>query len=74
MTDDTTWETDEVINWLTNDETSYDALLNKSAKEIKEYVLTEQAPAGLYESFNRPPQSSFDAVDWEEVANSLEEE
>jgi hypothetical protein len=68
------WETQEVLNWLLNDESSYDALLGKSADEIREFVVDDHsAPEGLYDSFAEPPVSSFDNVDWEEVAESLAE-
>lgn len=68
------WETQEVINWLINDEDAYSALYNKSARYIEQWVKEENAPQGLYESFNIPPQSSFQAVDWDAVEEALAEE
>jgi hypothetical protein len=68
------WETQEVINWLTNDEFSYEALRNRTARYIEQWVKEENAPQGLYESFNSPPQSSFQNVDWNAVEEALEEE
>ena len=68
------WETQEVINWLINDEYSYRALYNKSARYIEQWVEEENAPQGLCESFNTPPQSSFQAVDWVAVEEALAEE
>ncbi len=67
------WETQEVINWLTNDEGAYYDCGDESADFIEDYVRKGNAPQGLYESFDRPPQSSFDSVNWESVAESLED-
>ena len=69
-----TWETQEVINWLINDEFSYTALHNRTAHYIEQWVKEENAPQGLYDSFNTPPQSSFQDVDWNAVEEALEEE
>ena len=68
------WETQEVINWLINDEYAYTALRNRNARYIEQWVKEENAPPGLYESFNTPPQSSFQAVDWDAVEEALAEE
>ena len=68
------WETQEVINWLINDEYAYTALCNRSARYIEQWVKEENAPQGLYDSFNTPPQSSFQDVDWNAVEEALEEE
>lgn len=68
------WETQEVINWLVNDEYSYRALYNKSAGYIEQWVKEENAPSGLYEAFNSPPRSSFQAVDWDAVEEALTDE
>ena len=68
------WETQEVINWLSNDEFSYTALRNRTARYIEQWVKEENAPQGLYDSFNTPPQSSFQDVDWNAVEEALEEE
>jgi hypothetical protein len=68
------WETQEVINWLINDEYAYGALYNKSARYIEQWVKEENAPQGLYEAFNAPPQSSFRDVDWNAVEEALAEE
>lgn len=66
------WETEEVIKWLINDENAYTELRGMSASAIKQWVLQENAPAGLYKAFKTPPTSSFNNVDWNEVAESLE--
>lgn len=67
-----TWETEEVIRWLINDEEAYNQLSNASASEIERYVVTDHlAPAGLYDSFNAPPPSTWKSVDWDSVAEAL---
>ena len=65
------WETDEVITHLINDEDAYADLLGANAETIKTYVNKGNAPAALYDSFEAPPRSSFDEVNWEAVAESL---
>lgn len=67
------WETQEVINWLINNESTWADLKGRDADEIEEWVKQGNAPDGLYTSFRQPPGSSFDDVDWEEVAESLAE-
>ena len=49
------WETQEVINWLLNDEYAYTTLRNRTARYIEQWVKEENAPQGLYESYNAPP-------------------
>ena len=67
------WETQEVINWLSNDESAYTELSGEDADTIERYVVQEHmAPEGLYESFDQDPPSSFEDVDWEEVAECLD--
>lgn len=68
------WETQEVINWLINDEYAYTALRNRSARYIEQWVKAENAAPGLYEAFNTPPQSSFQSVDWDAVEEALADE
>lgn len=67
------WETQEVITWLINDASVWDELKGQDADEIEEWVKQGNAPDGLYKSFRQPPVSSFNEVDWEEVAESLVE-
>lgn len=68
------WETQTVIDCLINDEYCYKETLNKAAHLIKRFVLEErQAPQGLYDSFNQPPKSSFEDVDWYAVEAACEE-
>jgi hypothetical protein len=78
------WETQETIQWLTNDEGVYGELLDivanaddqqEAENAVYQYVVREQAgPSGLYENMNRPPKSSWDDVDWASVVESLHEE
>ena len=65
-----TWETEEVITWLSNDEAAWSAVKGRDAREIEQWVKQENAPGGLYTSFRRPP-ASLTNVDWEEVAAAL---
>jgi hypothetical protein len=74
MMTDSTWETQEVIDFLINDEICYCNLKNKSARFIHTYVSAGNAPQGLYDSFAEPPKSYWKDVDWNEVADSLKEE
>jgi hypothetical protein len=69
------WETGEVIKWLSGSdrEDIYLATLNKTARQLKRFVLDGNAPQGLYDSFNAPPKSSFDDVDWDVVEKACEE-
>lgn len=70
-----TWETQEVINWLINDEDCYNALKNRPAWKIYNFVRKDRsAPQGLYESFATPPKSKWSDVNWKEVAEALKEE
>ena len=70
-----TWETQEVINWLINDEQAYQETLGMSATSLKRYVVEEhRAPQGLYDSFNSPPRSSWSKVDWQAVALAVKPE
>ncbi len=69
-----TWETEEVIRWLINDEGAYTRLTNARAREIKRYVVTDhRAPQGLYDAFNTPPRSTWSSVNWNAVAQALAE-
>lgn len=70
-----TWETGEVIRWLTasDSEEAYLATLNKTARQLRRFVLDGEAPQGLYDSFNQPPMSSFEDVDWDAVEEACEE-
>ena len=67
------WETEEVINWLINDEGAYFEVLGREADDIRAWVLAGNAPQGLYDSFLQEPYSSFDDVEWETVAEYVEE-
>ena len=70
-----TWETQEVIDWLINDESAYLETLGMSASQLKTFVVTaRRAPAGLYESFAQPPRSSWRSVDWNAVAQACKKE
>lgn len=67
-----TWETQEVINWLINDEGTYYTLLGEHATSIWRYVTQGYAPQGLYDSF-KAEKGSFGAVDWDTVEEALHE-
>jgi hypothetical protein len=66
------WETQEVINWLVNDEDAWRNAPDRSASQLKQWVLSGNAPAGLYESFLSPPVSSFENVNWKSVIEALD--
>ena len=68
------WETQEVINWLSNDEEAWRNAPDTSTRKLKQWVLERNAPAGLYESFESPPASSFENVDWKSVLEALDGE
>ncbi len=75
LNDAQTWETQEVIRHLINDEDAYQKTLNRSAGWIKNYVVTyHRAPQDLYDSFNQPPKSKWKDVDWVAVADACKEE
>ena len=63
MANEDNWETQEVINWIINDEGAWRYAPNSSSERLKQWVVDGNAPAGLYESFETPPASSFDTVD-----------
>jgi hypothetical protein len=69
------WETNEVIKWLSGSdrEDIYLATLNKTARQIKQFVLDDNAPQGLYDSFDSPPKSSFEDVNWNAVEEACKE-
>ena len=66
------WETQEVINWLMNDEDAWCSAPDTSVRRLKQWVLDGNAPAGLYEAFESSPKSSFDEVDWKSVLEALD--
>jgi hypothetical protein len=68
---ETNWETDEVIRWLINDESTLAELQGKRSSTIERWVKAGYAPQGLYDEFNKEPKSSFDDVDWNEVYESI---
>ena len=53
------WETQEVINWLVNDENAWRSAPDTSVSKLKQWVLDGNAPSGLYELFQSPPVNSF---------------
>jgi hypothetical protein len=67
------WETSTVAEILGDDERAYLACRNQPATMIKSYVLDGHAPKDLYDAFDVPPVASFDAVNWDEVAENLKE-
>jgi hypothetical protein len=67
------WETQEVINFLVNDERCYNELSDEDEFTIEEFVRRGDAPEGLYQMFQYE-NASFDSVDWAEVADSLSTE
>ncbi len=70
-----TWETQEVTNWLINDEECYEALSGEDAEAIEQFVVDDRlAPAGLYAAMQEPSRSKWSDVDWEAVAEALQEE
>ena len=74
MVNNDNWETQEVINWLVNDEDAWRNAPDTSISGLKQWVLSGNAPAGLYESFQSPPASSFENVDWKSVLEALDGE
>jgi hypothetical protein len=67
------WETQEVINFLVNDEGCYNELSDEDEFTIEEFVRRGNAPEELYKMFQYE-KASFDNVDWAEVADSLSAE
>lgn len=66
------WETQEVINHLINDPGEcLNEIMGMSPKEIEQWVKQGNAPDQLYKSFHRSPVSSFNDVDWDEVAEAV---
>ena len=74
MVNEDNWETQEVINWLVNDEDAWRSAPDRSSRQLKQWVLDGNAPAGLYEAFKSPPESSFEKVDWKSVLEALDGE
>jgi hypothetical protein len=69
-----TWETQEVINFLINDEDCWNYLKNKRAHSIRSFVREEKAaPPGLYESIRGEPGATWRNVNWTSVAAALKE-
>lgn len=75
-----TWQTDEVIRWLTTDADSDEVreLLEDAADEaaeaLQEWVRKGNAPKGLYDAmmrFTTNPNQAFDAVNWETVVERI---
>jgi len=75
-----TWQTDEVIRWLTNDADPDELheLLENAADEateaLQEWIREGNAPKGLYDAimrFTTNPDRAFDAVDWEVVVERV---
>lgn len=67
-----TWETQEVIDWLINNEGYWHILYGTDPDYIREFITVEKdGPEGLYESFVRHT-GNFNLVDWKVVAQALE--
>jgi hypothetical protein len=68
-----TWETRELIRWLVNDP-ALSTLKGMTAEELEREVKAGHAPAGFYKSFQKDPPSSYDDIDWQDVAERLNDE
>lgn len=62
------WETDEVINWLINDEGCYIACSGERATMIERFVRQGYAPPGLYDQLSK---ADLSRVDWDAVEDAL---
>lgn len=65
------WETEEVINTIINDQASYSYYRRASAADIQEGVQNNKlAPPWLYQSFKRF-NGNWNLVDWNVVAQHV---
>lgn len=71
MSDDTTWDTDEVERWLANDEGLY-GYCRVLAGRYEGSALAQMVASIDWETYN--PDIDTDGVDWDYVAEQLTEE